>query len=362
MRKHLVALGVAAIFLAGCSAPSPQPAETTPAPAATSASATPTPTTPTPGSAATNAASGTTTPTPPPPPSSGDSFEFAAVGDINPSGNTSTSSASGKNAASIIAGLNDGSLDNFLVLGDFQFDRGTCSALGAYNQLWGAAKAKTYWAAGPTHDIEPGVNDDLDRYMDGQCVSTTKSATSTTLGRFQDALEWYSFDKGNWRIVSIPTAAWRYSPARAKAMTAEIDADMKAAKAAGKYLAVISHDPYFTSNTSAHTSLTQMKPWIDVFWANRVKIILSGAQHNYERTCPVNNAGQCVADGMQQFQASTGGIGLRTFTSNPAYSERKFTDTWGHLRMSLKADGSYTWEFRPVSGGMQTDSGSRSQG
>lgn len=27
--------------------------------------------------------------------------------------------------------------------------------------------------------------------------------------------------------------------------------------------------------------------------------------------------------------------------------------------MSLKADGSYTWEFRPVSGGMQTDSGSR---
>ncbi|MEN8584695.1 hypothetical protein ABFP37_18530 [Burkholderia sp. RS01] len=51
MRKHLVALGVAAIFLASCSAPSTQPAATTAAPAATSASASPTPT-PTPTQAA----------------------------------------------------------------------------------------------------------------------------------------------------------------------------------------------------------------------------------------------------------------------------------------------------------------------
>jgi len=49
MRKHLVALGVAATILDGCSAPSIQPAATTAAPAAPEASATPTPTpTPTP--------------------------------------------------------------------------------------------------------------------------------------------------------------------------------------------------------------------------------------------------------------------------------------------------------------------------
>ncbi|MFC7850676.1 Ig-like domain-containing protein [Arthrobacter sp. NPDC057388] len=99
-----------------------------------------------------------------------------------------------------------------------------------------------------------------------------------------------------------------------------------------------------------------------MFWANRVKVLLSGSQHNYERTCPVNNVDQCVPDGMQQFQVSTGGIGLRTFLNNPAYVQRKFSDTWGHLRMSLKPDGSYTWEFRPVLGGMQTDSGSRASG
>lgn len=291
-----------------------------------------------------------------------DSFEFAAVGDMNPEGNTSALSASGKNAASITASLNDGSLDNFISLGDFQYNKGTCAALAAWNTLWGGGKDKTFWTAGPNHDVEPGVNDDVDRYMNGECVSTTKSATNTTLGRFQDALEWYSFDQGNWHIVVAPTATWLYNVTRAQAMTAEMDTDMKSATAAGKHLAVVYHDPYFTSNTSAHTRFTQAKPWIDMFWANRVKILLSGSQHNYERTCPVNNADQCVTDGMQQFQVSTGGIPLRPFLSDPAYVQKKFSDTWGHLRMSLKPDGSYTWEYRPVHGGMQTDSGSRNSG
>lgn len=44
MRKHLVALGVAATILVGCSAPSTQPAASTAAPETTAASATPTPT------------------------------------------------------------------------------------------------------------------------------------------------------------------------------------------------------------------------------------------------------------------------------------------------------------------------------
>ncbi|WP_245827787.1 hypothetical protein [Sinomonas mesophila] len=288
-------------------------------------------------------------------------FTFAAVGDMNPDGNTSTSSASGKNAASIASGLNDGSLDNFIGLGDFQYSVGYCADLvNEYHKLWGPVVPKTFWTAGPNHDVQLGRNDDLDRYMDGQCPgSTAKSATSQHLGRFQDALEWYSFDKGNWHILAAPTAAWRYSATRARAMTAEMDADLKAAKAAGKHLAVVYHDPYFTSDTESHARFSQAKPWIEVFWSNRVRVLLSGSQHNYERTCPVNNADQCVDDGMQQFQVSTGGIGLRSFTSDPAYVERKFSDTWGHLRMTLNADGSYSWNFVPVHGGMQTDSGNR---
>jgi len=348
MGKHLVALGAAAIFLGGCSAPPPPPLPPT---ATVTAPADDAATTP-----ATTDGGGTTQQ------ASTDAFDFAAAGDINPEGNTSAASPSGRNAASIVAGLNDGTLDNFIALGDFQYDKSVCSALGAYDQLWGPAKSKTYWAAGPNHDVKPGTNDELDKYMNGECVSATKSATNTHLGRFVDALEWYSFDKGNWHFLVAPTATWRYDATRARAMTREMDADLKAARAAGKHLAVVYHDPYFTSDTSSHDRFAEAKPWIDVFWTNRVRILLSGSQHNYERTCPLNNADQCVADGMQQFQVSTGGIGLREFSGSPSYVQKRFSDTWGHLRMSLKADGSYTWEFRAVSGGMQTDSGSRSGG
>lgn len=294
---------------------------------------------------------------------------------MNPSGHTSATGDSGKNASSIRAALADGTLDNFIGLGDFQYSVGHCGGLSAYpndtfakwQTQWGAFKDRTYWTAAPNHDYEPGRNTDLAKFMDGQCVSTTKSATSTDrtrngpnpAGTFQTDQEWYSFEKGSWHILVAPSAAWRYDATRARAMTAEMDANLAAARAAGKHLAVVMHDPYFTSNTSSHTRFSEGKPWIDVFWKNRVRVLLSGSQHNYERSCPVNNADQCVADGMQQFQVSTGGIALRSFTSNPAYIQKKFSDTWGHLRMDLKDDGSYTWQFVPTSGGMQTDSGSR---
>ena len=42
-------------------------------------------------------------------------------------------------------------------------------------------------------------------------------------------------------------------------MTSEMDADLKAAKAAGKHLAVMYHDPYFTSNTSSHTRFSKVE-------------------------------------------------------------------------------------------------------
>jgi len=297
-----------------------------------------------------------------PPPSSDGDVTIAAVGDMNPSGNTSSTSASGKNAAAIAGGLADGTLTNFLALGDFQYDKGTCVALTSYwAQLWGAVVPKTYWTTGPNHDVEPGTNDDVDRFMHGECpgapaVSATNQLTG---GGFVEALDFYSFDLGNWHVAVLPTGAWRYDTTKANAITAQLDADLAAAGAAGRHLAAAYHDPYFTGVTSGHGPETSLKPWIDILWKHRVTLTLSGSQHNYERTCPVDNLGQCVADGMTAFQASTGGIGLRTFSSSPSYVVRHFEDTWGYLVLTLKADGAFSWEFKPVSGGMQTDSGSR---
>jgi hypothetical protein len=138
-----------------------------------------------------------------------------------------------------------------------------------------------------------------------------------------------------------------------------LDTDLAVAKAAGKHLAVVYHEPYFTSNTSSHTRASDHKPWVDVMYKHRVRLTLSGSQHNYERSCPVNNADRCVADGMTAFQVSTGGIGLRSFTSSPAFIVKRFSDTHGWLQLSLHSDGSFEWEFRPVVG-ENSDSGTRS--
>jgi len=318
------------------------------------------------------AAGGTT-----PPPPSGNDFNLITVGDMNPSGHTDPNGNSGKNGNSIKAALDSGAYESFIGLGDFQYSIGHCGLSGTnpsndhyskYHVNWGAFKDKTYWTAAPNHDYEPGRNEDLDNYMDGGCVNGVKSATSTDptrrgpnpAGTFQRNENWYSFDKGNWHILVAPSALWRYNPTKANAITSEMDANLAAAKAAGKHLAVVYHEPYFTSKTSSHDRAWDHKPWIDMFWKNRVRVLLSGSQHNYERSCPVNNNDQCVADGMQQFQVSTGGISLRGFSDSPSYIAKRFSDTWGHLRMTLKADGSYNWQFVPTSGGMQTDGGSRS--
>lgn len=121
---------------------------------------------------------------------------------------------------------------------------------------------------------------------------------------------------------------------------------------------MVYHEPYFTSKTDEHDRADNHRPWIDVMWKRRVRLTLSGSQHNYERSCPVNNADTCVSDGMTAFQVSTGGAGLRSFTSNPRYIEKRFNDTYGFLRLTLKEDGSFDWNFVPTTG-RATDSGTR---
>jgi hypothetical protein len=72
----------------------------------------------------------------------------------------------------------------------------------------------------------------------------------------------------------------------------------------------------------------------------------------------VNTADRCVGDGITAFQVSTGGIDLREFTSSPRYIEQRISDTHGFLRLTLRGDGSFDWEFAATTGN-GTDSGTR---
>ena len=292
-------------------------------------------------------------------PTGSEDVDVAAVGDLNPVRNVARTSPSAMNGAAIAQGLSAGSLDAFFGLGDFQYSTAYCADYVDYWQrLWGGTKSRLYWVSAPNHDWEPGRNEDLDDFMDGRCAGdTSRSAINAERG-FIDNGDPYSRDFGSWHVAFLSSALWRYDPARAQQVTAWLDSDLAAARAAGKHLAVVHHEPYFTSDTAAHTRARDHKPWIDVMWKHRVRLTLSGSQHNYERSCPVDNEDRCVPDGMTAFQVSTGGVTLRPFTSSPAFIAERFSDTHGWLQLTLRSDGSFDWTYRPVQG-TSTDTGRR---
>ena len=288
-----------------------------------------------------------------------ESVRVAAVGDMNGVKNRDPDSPSGRNAAAITRLVQNNEIDAFLGLGDFQYSIPHCEDYVKYwTPLWGGTMPKLYWVTGPNHDWQPGRNEDLEDFMNGQCPGAPEKAAINQQRGFIGNGQPYSKDFGNWHFTFLPSAYWRYDPAQGRLLTAWLDKDLATAKAAGKNLAVVYHEPYFTSDTAEHGRAVEHKPWIDVMWKYRVRLTLSGSQHNYERSCPVNNSDQCVSDGMTAFQVSTGGIGLRPFTSSPPYIEKRFSDTHGFLRLTLRADGSFDWNFVPTSGS-STDSGTR---
>jgi len=285
---------------------------------------------------------------------------IAAVGDMNGVKTYATDSPSGRNAEAITRLVTDDGIDAFLGLGDFQYNSARCDEYVKYwTRLWGGTKPKLYWVSSPNHDWKPGRNEDLDDFMNGQCPGSPEKAAINAERGFIANGEPYSKDFGKWHFAFLSSALWRYNPDQARAVTMWLDNDLATAAAAGKHLAVAYHEPYFTSDTDEHARAADHKPWIDVMWKHKVRLTLSGSQHNYERSCPVDNADQCVSDGMTAFQVSTGGIGLRPFTSSPPYIEKRFSDTHGFLRLTLRDDGSFDWAFVPTTGS-STDAGTRS--
>lgn len=286
----------------------------------------------------------------------------AAVGDQNPERNWSARSPSARNAAAIARGLDDGTVDAFFGLGDFQYTTAYCAdCVDYWSRLWGATKSRLYWVSAPNHDWRPGRNEDLDDFMAGQCPGDpSPSAINAERGFIENGTP-YSRDFGNWHVAFLSSALWRYDLDRARQATEWLDRDLAAAKRAGRHLAVVHHEPYFTSDTAAHRRADDHRSWIEVMERHGVRLSLSSSQHNYERSCPVNTADRCVPGGMTAFQVSTGGIGLRAFTSSPPYIEKRFSDAHGWLQLDLKPDGSFDWRFHPVAG-PSTDAGSRPAG
>ncbi len=294
-----------------------------------------------------------------PPPSA--DITIAAVGDLNPDGQSSTTGAAGLNAASIQAA----GVQAVTVLGDFQYSYGDCGSLvNEFDRTgWGALMSKVIGTAGATHDWSSAS--DVANYrshLAGACSgqssgrSLSSSATGVDVG--PDTSHWV--DLGSWRVFSLSSALWRYDSAKANAATSWLDSALASAVAAGDHPLVIWHEPYWTSTSSGHGPTTAVKPWINVLDKYDVPLVLSGHQHGYERFYPQDADGtRDNTAGTQQFVVGTGGIGFYSWSNSAPNLATHQANAYGWLKLVLHTDGSYNWQFVRTSGGSFTDSGSR---
>jgi hypothetical protein len=313
-----------------------------------------------PSSSPVTAPTSTLTPDPSPTRATGD-IAIGAVGDTNPSGNTSTTSASGLNAASMKAA----NLDAWVHVGDHQYTYGDCNSL--VNQFdkagWGAIWGEALNVSGPTHDWS-SITDlaNVTNHQAGTCSGQTsgKSLDNTLTGRNLGPDSNYVVDLGAWRVVSMSSALWRYDTSKANAATVWLDTTLAAAKAAGDHVLVAWHEAYWTSTTEEHGRTLAVKPWVDLLDKYDVPLLLHGHQHGYARFHPqLANGTRDDASGTQAFITGTGGIGFYDWTSTAANVAAQQAGTYGWLKLTLRADGHYDWQFIRTSGGTYSDSGSR---
>jgi poly-gamma-glutamate capsule biosynthesis protein CapA/YwtB (metallophosphatase superfamily) len=87
-------------------------------------------------------------------------------------------------------------------------------------------------------------------------------------------------------------------------------------------------------------------------------VVLAGHAHVYERFAPQLASGVVApSSGIRQFTVGTGGKSLHSIGSALPASEVLRNDTFGVLRLDLRATG-YQWEFVPVAGSTFRDAGS----
>ena len=346
--SHDESLPAVSLFASGATDNDPQlKVETEVTPTVSSSTSAPTTSTPTTQPSTTTLPRPTTTAPHPTttqaPPPGGGGLRVAAVGDIQPSGNSAHSNGTAAEAAKA---------DLILGLGDYQYSNGDMAAYNKYFDLsWGPNVSKMYPVLAPTHDQNWEAGETLD-YWNGGGAHGYKSPVPGGL----KALTPYSFDRNGWHFVALPDACFRVGCDDA-AIRNWLQADLATTPAACTI--AYWHQAYFTSTSSGHGQYNDMASWINVLAANHVDIVLQGHNHGYARF-NLQNAGRFAdPQGMQAFVVGTGGVGVYPWQNSAANLATQQAGTFGVLNLTLRA-GNYDWQFAATSGGNYSDSGSMS--
>jgi hypothetical protein len=253
------------------------------------------------------------------------------------------------------------------ILGDEQYQVGKLSDFEqSYEQAWGGLKMlerpspgnHEYYAYTKKKDNEAAQNGTgYFAYFNGHNQAGTPNAegqagddTSTNQG-------WYSYDLGNWHIISLNIEC---SSAPFNNDCSTTDSGLLASET--NWLSqdlsdnhspctlAYWHQPTFSSTATPFTSDSTEGQAADAWWKllyqHHATLILNGHDHVYSRFAPMDPTGNADPQhGIREFIVGTGGESLDTLSTPPAPNLQASADQYyGVLKLTLQPSG-YDWDY-----------------
>jgi 3',5'-cyclic AMP phosphodiesterase CpdA len=262
--------------------------------------------------------------------SGSDQFVFVGAGDI--------ANCELLGGAHATAALLDGIAGTVFTLGDHAYLQGSAEEFRrCYETTWGRHKARTR----PT----PGNHDYLTNQGRPYFEYFGAAAGSEQRG-------YYSFDLGDWHIISLNSSLPRSLSAQKKWLREDLAAHPVDCVLAYWHAPVYSSGPHGPDRT--------MREIWSILYKAGADVVLNGHDHIYERFALQDDKGKLDAEhGIRQFIAGTGGGGVYKIGKIARNSEVHDNSAYGVLKLTL-APGRYSWEFVPVAGARFRDEGAGS--
>jgi hypothetical protein len=265
--------------------------------------------------------------------SAGDQVVLIGAGDV-----ADCTELAGAEATAKLLEQNPGTV---MVLGDAAYPDGTKENFECYDRTWGRVKARTRPSVG-NHEFHSTGATYYFQYF-GAAAGDPKNG-------------YYSYELGSWHIVVLNSECEEVGGCNASSRQEKWLRQDLAAHPAACTLAYF-HKPLFSSGAK-HGNDPEIKPLWQALYDANADVVVNGHDHDYERFALQDPDGKADGQrGIREFVAGTGGKNHRPFGEPHANSEVRNADTFGVLKLTLKAGG-YDWQFIPEAGKSFADSGS----
>jgi len=273
--------------------------------------------------------------------------------------------------------------DAVALLGDEQYQVGKLSDFeGSFEQAWGGLKFlehpapgnHEYYAYTKKGDNEPAQNGSgYFGYFNGHDQAGTPNTAGQAGDDTSENQGWYSYDLGNWHIISLNVEC--NSPAFANDCSTT-DQGLLAQET--RWLAqdlesnqqqctlAYWHQPTFSATTASTATVPASAPgaggqegrvadaWWKLLYANHATLVLNGHEHAYARLKPVDPNGVPDAkNGIPEFIIGTGGEALDTLAKNADGTFANpnvvtgYDQGYGTMKFTLKPNG-YAYSYSPA--------------